>query len=312
MCKLTFIFYILIGLLFTFLGISYFLKKNNKISEKAYKELLNRTVSWIFMVVILSVFFFFGSTGTTIIFMLISFFVFREFISLAPVNWKDYWVLIVSFYIVIPAQYYLVWDNYYGFFSILIPVYVFGIIPALTALLGQTKDFLQRVALIQWGQFIAIYNISYIPALFMLDNMHIGHKETIHSLNLIVYLLIIVQFSDIAQFICGKLFGKHRIAPEISPNKTVEGLIGGGLCAILLGVILRGLTPFSLSSSIVISALLVLAGFLGGLSLSGVKRSLHAKDWGYSIPGHGGFMDRMDSLTFSAPIFFHVVRYFYS
>lgn len=312
MTELQIVFYTLLIGLFGFLGVWFYLDKTKKLSKATSNELLRRTISWIAMVLIVSLFLFFNYTGATIFFMFVSIFVFREFITLVPVSWKDYWILVFSFYIVIPAQYYFVWDKYYGLFTILIPVYAFGLVPALTALLGQTKDFLQRVALIQWGQFIAVYNISYIPALYMLDNMHYKNRGTIHSVDLIAYLLIIVQFSDIFQYMCGKLFGKRKIAKDISPHKTVEGLLGGGLCAILLGVLLRGLTPFSLCASIVISIVLVIAGFLGGLSLSGVKRSLKTKDWGHSIPGHGGFMDRMDSLTFSAPIFFHIIRYFYT
>ncbi|NKE40234.1 phosphatidate cytidylyltransferase, partial [Mycobacterium tuberculosis] len=109
----------------------------------------------------------------------------------------------------------------------------------------------------------------------------------------------------------GKLFGKRKIAPQLSPSKTIEGFVGGGLLATLCGASLYRVTPFSFGSAFGISLAIVIAGFVGGLVLSAVKRSLGAKDWGSMIAGHGGMLDRVDSICFAAPVFFHLVRYLY-
>jgi phosphatidate cytidylyltransferase len=123
---------------------------------------------------------------------------------------------------------------------------------------------------------------------------------------------MVVQLSDVFQYVFGKLFGKHKIAPTVSPSKTVEGFVGGALSAVLVGAGLWWITPFTPLQSAAIAFVIVIMGFLGGLVLSGVKRSLGAKDWGTMIKGHGGMMDRMDSVSFAAPIFFHITRYFFT
>jgi phosphatidate cytidylyltransferase len=129
---------------------------------------------------------------------------------------------------------------------------------------------------------------------------------------LLFYLLLVVQMSDVMQYVFGKLFGKTRIAPLVSPSKTVEGFIGGGIAATLIGAAMWWITPFTPGESAAVAAVIVMMGFLGGLTLSAVKRSLGAKDWGVMIEGHGGMLDRTDSICFAAPIFFHIVRFFHS
>jgi phosphatidate cytidylyltransferase len=129
---------------------------------------------------------------------------------------------------------------------------------------------------------------------------------------LLFYLLLVVQMSDVMQYVFGKLFGKTKIAPVVSPSKTVEGFVGGGLAATVIGGAMWWITPFTPLQSAAISAIIVIMGFLGGLTLSAVKRSLGAKDWGVMIEGHGGMLDRTDSICFAAPVFFHVVRWFYT
>jgi len=129
---------------------------------------------------------------------------------------------------------------------------------------------------------------------------------------LLFYLLLVVQLSDVLQYVFGKLFGKTKLAPRVSPSKTVEGLVGGGLSTTLIGGALWWITPFTFVQALVISFVIVVMGVLGGLTLSAMKRGLGAKDWGVMIEGHGGMLDRMDSVSFAAPVFFHIVRYFYS
>jgi phosphatidate cytidylyltransferase len=132
------------------------------------------------------------------------------------------------------------------------------------------------------------------------------------KLLLIAFLVATVQGSDVLQYVFGKLFGKHRIAPNISPSKTWEGFVGGVASASLLGAGLAWLTPFSPLQAGALAATACVMGFFGGLVASAIKRDRGVKDWGHMIEGHGGMLDRADSLVFSAPVFFHIVRYFWA
>ena len=116
----------------------------------------------------------------------------------------------------------------------------------------------------------------------------------------------------VLQYVFGKLFGRHRFSPRISPSKTIEGLLGGGLSAIAIGALLYPLTPFTPLQSAGMAAIVVVAGFFGGFVLSAVKRDLAVKDWGTLIEGHGGVLDRVDSIIFSAPLLFHLTRYWFT
>lgn len=268
-------------------------------------NLVARINAWWVMVAVLFVCFLLGRVATLALFALASFLALREFISLTPTRRGDHLVLCLCFYIAIPLQYFLIGIDWYGLFVMCIPVYGFLLLPAVSALSGDTEDFLARNTKIQWGLMLTVYCISYAPALLLLKIP--GYENG--NLLLLLYLLLIVQLSDVLQYVFGKVFGRHRLAPTVSPSKTVEGLIGGGLSAAGIGAALWWITPFTPLQSGLMSLLIVLCGFLGGLALSAVKRSLGAKDWGQMIEGHGGMLDRLDSVTFAAPIFFHVVRY---
>jgi phosphatidate cytidylyltransferase len=266
-----------------------------------------RIGAWWWMVALLCACFVLGRVTTLVFFALASMFALREFITLTPTRRGDHLPLVLCFYVAIPLQYWLIGIDWYGLFAICIPVYGFLLLPAVTALVGDTEDFLERTTKIQWGLMLTVYCISYAPAVLLL---HIPGYEG-QSLLLMLYLLLVVQISDVLQYVFGKLFGKHKLVPTVSPSKTVEGLVGGGLSATLIGTGLWWITPFTPLESAGMSLLIVIAGFLGGLALSAVKRSLGAKDWGSMIEGHGGILDRLDSVCFAAPIFFHVVHYAY-
>jgi len=124
-----------------------------------------------------------------------------------------------------------------------------------------------------------------------------------------LFLVIVVQLSDVFQYAWGKLIGKKKIAPNISPNKTWEGFIGGILTAVALGTALWRITPFSPLQALLLSLAAALMGFAGGLTMSAIKRDRGVKDLGGTIEGHGGILDRMDSICFSAPLFFHLTRW---
>ena len=272
-------------------------------------ENLNARIrAWWGMVAIFAACYALGFGATVLLFALTSFYTLREFISLTPTQRADHIPLAFAFYVLLPMQYWLIWIDWYGLFAILIPVYGFLILPSLTSLQGDPVHFLPRISRIQWAVMLTVYCISHAPALVLLQIP--GYEG--QGFLLLFYLIAVVQFSDVMQYVFGKLMGKTKVAPVISPSKTVEGLVGGGLSAMMAGAALWWITPFSPFVSAAMAGLIVIAGFLGGLSLSAVKRSMGAKDWGTMVQGHGGVLDRMDSVSFAAPLFFHLTRYFYT
>jgi phosphatidate cytidylyltransferase len=271
-------------------------------------NLVARINAWWVMVAILAVAFLAGATMTLVLFALASFFALREFITLTPSRPGDRLPLFLSFFVIIPAQYTLIGSAQYGIFAIFIPVYAFLLLPSIAAMRSDVEDFLSRSAKQQWGLMVTVYCLSHAPALLMLPLPGAPGRAAL----LLFYLLLVVQMSDVMQYVFGKLFGRTKIAPAVSPSKTVEGFIGGGLAATAIGAAMWWITPFTPLQSAAISAMIVIMGFLGGLTLSAVKRSIGAKDWGVMIEGHGGMLDRTDSICFAAPVFFHVVRWFYT
>ncbi len=267
-----------------------------------------RIRAWWVMVVFIAIAFLFGKTGVIILFAFASFAALREFVTLTPTRRGDHIALAGAFFIVLPAQYWLISIDWYGLYSIFIPVYVFLLLPIVAALRGDTRNFIERIAEIQWGLMISVFCVSHVPALLTLP---IPGYEGNHLL-LIAFLVIVVQASDVLQYVWGKLLGRHKIAPKLSPSKTLEGFVGGIGSATLLGAALYGLTPFSPLHAGLMALLITLMGFCGGLVMSAIKRDRGVKDWGQMIEGHGGMLDRLDSVIFSAPIFFHVTRYFWT
>jgi phosphatidate cytidylyltransferase len=249
-----------------------------------------------------------GRLGAVILFALVSFFALREFITLTTSRPADHRALFYSFFLGIPLQYYLVAIQWYGLFSVLIPVYAFLYIPTRSALSGDTDRFLARVAEIHWGLMVCVFCVSHAPALLMLEIPGYAGQNA----KLLLFLLVVVQMSDVLQYVWGKLCGRHPIAPTVSPNKTVEGFVGGIASATLLGTALWWATPFRPWEAAAMSLVITLMGFAGGLTMSAIKRDRGVKDFGAVIAGHGGILDRIDSLCFAGPIFFHLTRYFFT
>jgi len=266
-----------------------------------------RIQAWWWMVAVIGLSFAFGKGGVILLFYLVSFYSLREFISLAYTRRADHAAIVGAFYFVLPLQYYLIWIEWYGLYSIFIPVYAFLLMPILSALGSDTRRFLERTSKVQWGLMVCIYCISHVPALLTLP---IPGYEGRHLL-LIAFLVIVVQGSDVLQYVWGKLFGRHKVAPELSPSKTWEGLIGGVISATALGASLYWVTPFTPLQAAAVAFVICVMGFLGGLVMSAIKRDRGVKDWGTMIEGHGGMLDRLDSVVFAAPIFFHTLRYWW-
>jgi phosphatidate cytidylyltransferase len=301
---------LLIGGVFALLALAsavgFVLARNNP--GETVSNLNARIKAWWVMVAVFAVAFAVGKELTIALFALTSFWCLREFLSITPTRPEDHRAVAVAFYLFIPLQYWLIWDNWQTLFSILIPVWAFLLLPVLAVLKGESEDFLQRTARIQWALMLTVFCISHAPALLIL---HIPRFEGQNFL-LLFFLITVVQLSDVLQYVFGKLFGRHKVAPRISPAKTWEGLVGGGLSATAVGAGLWWITPFAPWQAALMALAIVLAGFCGGLVLSAVKRSLGAKDWGTMIEGHGGALDRMDSVSFAAPVFFHLTNYFFA
>ncbi len=127
-----------------------------------------------------------------------------------------------------------------------------------------------------------------------------------------LYLVFLTQANDVAQFLWGKSVGRHRVVPKVSPNKTWGGLLGGVFTTVVLGVgLARWLTPMTTREAVLATMIIGLGGFIGDVVISALKRDLDIKDSGTMLPGHGGILDRIDSLTYTAPLFFHFTYYLY-
>ena len=266
-----------------------------------------RINAWWVMTLVLVLAFVTGHIGSTFLFFLVSFAALRECLSLVYSRRGDYAVLVACFFFFLPVQYYVVLTDWYGMFAIFIPVYAFLLLPILAGLSGDPTRFLDRTAKIQWSLMVSVFCISHVPFLL---NLKIPNFD--QNILLVIFLIAVVQASDVLQYIWGKLLGKRKIAPVLSPSKTVEGFVGGVLSATALATALWWITPFTPFQAGLIGLVICLMGFAGGLVMSAIKRDFGVKDWGHMIKGHGGMMDRVDSICFAAPIFFHIVRYFWS
>ena len=267
-----------------------------------------RTRSWWWMVAIFLLAMLSGGIGSVILFGFTSFLALREFITMTPTRHGDHNTLLWLFFVITPTQYALIAIGWYRLFSIFIPVYAFLFVPLRSVLSGDCEHFLERTATIQWALMICVYCVSHAPALLTLEIPGFEGQNG----KLLLYFVLVVQASDVLQYTWGKLFGKHKIAPTVSPNKTWEGFLGGVATATLLGTALWWATPFTAWQAAGMSLAVTLLGFMGGLVMSAIKRERGIKDYGTLIQGHGGVMDRIDSLCFSAPIFFHLTRYFFA
>jgi phosphatidate cytidylyltransferase len=267
-----------------------------------------RINAWWIMIIVLALAMAAGRMGVVVLFAFISFQCLREFITLTNTRRGDHRALLWSFFFFLPLQYYFIAIDWYMMFTILIPVYAFLLLPISETLGQDTSRFLERAAKVQWGLMVTVYCLSHIPALINLDIPGHGGRGML----LVVFLILVVQSSDVFQYIWGKLFGRRKISPNISPSKTYEGLIGGIASSTALGACLYWMTPFTMGQAALVALTINIAGFFGGFVLSAIKRDRGVKDWGSMIEGHGGMLDRVDSLSFAAPIFFHIVRYWWT
>lgn len=263
--------------------------------------------------------------GTVVLFGLVSFWALREFITMAPTRRGDHRALFWALIVFTPLQYVLIaaersgfqWragrNDFYGLYSIVIPVYASLFVPARIAMSGDHKRFLERSAQITVGLLICVYALSYAPALINLNlTTSSGVKWTGSPAGLLFFFILVSQLSDILQWSWGQLLGKRIIAPEVSTGRTWEGFAGGTLSTGLIGAGLFWVTPFTFWEAACMSMIVALMGMFGGMTMSAIKRDRGVNDYGSLVLGHAGVLDRIDTLCFAAPVFYHLTRFFFS
>lgn len=278
--------------------------------EKNYIELKLRIQTWWWLVGVFFLALMFSRTVAVAVFGVVSFMAFKEFLSIAPTRRADNSVLLLA-YLTIPIQYIWVGMGWYGMFIIFIPVYVFLLLPMRMVTIGETQGYLRAAGGLQWGLMTTVFSISHMAYLLNMPNRP-GIHGPITGEMLVFYLLVLTQVNDIAQYLWGKMLGKHKILPTVSPNKTVEGFVGGILTTTVLACLLAPwFTPMNWVHAALAGVLISVFGFVGDVVISAVKRDIGIKDSGTLLPGHGGILDRLDSLTYTAPLFFHFIYYLY-
>lgn len=302
--------YILSGILLLLIiatGTTQILTRKNP--TKNYTELVNRVRSWWWMASVFIVAIIINHNISLIFLAFICFLAFKEYLSLIPTNRAHRKILFWA-YLAIPIQFFWIYIGWYGMFIIFIPVYMFLFLPIQMILIGENKGFLRTMGSVHWGLMIMVFGLSHLAYLLVLPGT--TGQDAALGASLVMYIVILTQLNDVAQYIWGKLLGKHKVVPRVSPNKTWEGFLGGIATTIILAYILAPyLTPLEGWHVLFSGILISITGFIGDVNLSSLKRDLDMKDSGSMIPGHGGILDRVDSLTYTAPLFFHFIRYFY-
>lgn len=260
--------------------------------------------------------------ATVVLFFGVSFWALREFITLTPTRMGDHRALFWVFFVFTPLQYFFVtrlsvgvgkFFNWYEIFFIAVPVFGFLFIPTRIAIAGDSKRFLERAAKTQAALLICVYSVSYAPALLYLKFEHSdGTPWEGDPPGVLFFFIVLVQLGDIFQFAWSHFMGKHVIAPDIHSGRTWEGFIGGALSTTMLGSLLFWATPFSPGEAALLSLAIAVMGFAGTMTMSAIKRDRGVKDYGTLVRGHAGVLDRIDSLCFAAPVFFHLTRAFFT
>jgi phosphatidate cytidylyltransferase len=286
--------------------LSHFLQRK---SGGAQSELVARVRSWWVMVTVFTVAVFIYQPLSAVFLALISYLALKEYFSMIPTRKIDRVVLLIA-YLAVPVQFYFAYRAQFGLFMVFIPVWIFLLLPTAMALNGETSGYIRAVGTVSWGLMMTVFTISHMA--FLLFAM--GPVNPVAGgAGLLFFLVFIAQFNDVAQYTWGKLFGRHKITPTVSPKKTWEGFLGGAITSIVVaGLIGPYLTPMDFVWSGLAGGIIAVAGFLGDITESAVKRDLGVKDAGQLIPGHGGILDRIDSLTYAAPVFTHFFRYFFT
>ena len=275
----------------------------------ATEELWLRLRSWWIMALIFAVAMVASRTVSLIFLGFVSFLALKEYLSLIPTRRVDRRVLLFA-YLAVPIQFYWIGIAWYGMFIIFIPVYMFLFLPLPMLIIGETKGFLRAIASLHWGLMTTVFAVSHAAFLLVLPD---EVNPAAGGAGLLLFVVILTEANDVAQYLWGKMIGGRKVIPKVSPGKTWAGVLGGiASSAVISAAMAPWLTPMALAPALVVGGFLGLAGFAGDVTISALKRDLGIKDSGSILPGHGGILDRLDSLTYTAPLFFHIIRYFYT
>jgi len=269
-----------------------------------------RLRGWWIMCTVLAAAFWFGTNATVVLFGLVSFWALREFITLTPTRLGDHRALFWVFFAFTPAHYALIAWNRYDIFSVFLPVYATLFVLARVAFAGDFKRFLERTAKIQAGLVVCVYCLSFAPALLQVPVMPAAVGR-VANFRLLFFLILLVQFADCMQYVWSRLIGRHLVAASVSSNRTWEGLLGSAASTSLLAAVLWwAAPPFEPWQAALAGFIVAVMGFAGGMTMSAIKRDRGVKDYGTLVSGHGGVLDRIDSICFAAPVFYHLTLLF--
>jgi len=285
------------------------------------RERLQSLGSWWVITAIIAATALLGGVAAAVVFAVVSLFAMREFVTITSID--KHAVPVWSAYALIPLNYLWLILDWRDMFVLFIPLAALLGIAVVTMVTSPIKGFTARAARLQWGLLLTVYAMSHTVLLFSLPE---SFNPVAGPAGLYLYLLILTETNDVAQALVGRRvvrISRHTITERISPNKTWEGWIGGCIVTIALSAALAPvLTPFAHSVTVslrgatvdfpygwavIIGIVIAVTGFLGDINMSAVKRDAGVKDSGRGVPGQGGVIDRIDSLTFTAPVFYYLV-----
>lgn len=270
-----------------------------------FAELTSRTRTWWVLTAVFCLATLLGKGVSLIFLALLSFLALKEYLSLIPTRPSDRAILLWA-YAGIPIQTYLVATGRYELFIVFVPLYALLFVSTNMVLSSPMQGFLYAAGTVNLGMMLTIFGLGHVACLLVLPD---SGNPIGGSVGLVVYLVFLVQFNDVAQYVAGKLMGRRKVIPKVSPNKTWEGLICGLLTTVALALLLAPfLTPLDRVEAIAAGGLIAAGGFAGDAMVSAIKRDLAVKDTGSLLPGHGGMLDRVDGLVFAAPLFFNFVH----
>ena len=287
------------------------------------KSRIDSLKSWWTLFIVFAVVIMLGRISGIIFMAVLSFLGLREFIRFLPPQ-QSGWRTVFWAYVAATLNYFWIYLNWFDIFVAFIPVGVFLFLPMRMVLTGNTHGFLRDAAVLYWGLVLIVFCLSHAAYLFSLPS---EPNPLGGAAGWLVYLVVLTETNDIAQALWGRRFGTHKLTPIISPNKTWEGFFGGFLTTMILAIVLApfltplaepvhlhwGIHTISISYiwALVAGLIIALAGLIGDITMSAVKRDAGVKDSGALVPGQGGILDRIDSLTFTAPLFFYYIYFLY-
>lgn len=286
----------LLGLFAVYLVFVALVKRSDR---QARGSLFKNYIAWFFIIPVVVLPLLAGSLAWTGLVLLLSLISLREF-GCATGLWRDRYFMWAAAACIV-GIFYPVAVQWYGLFLVM-PIYATLILLTVPIARDVFEHMIQRTCLAVLAVLYFGWFLSHLAYLLHLQN-GIGH---------ILFVLLLTELNDICAFSTGKLFGRHKLIPHISPNKTIEGSLGSMVGVVGLAFVFRYLVPeFTTVHLVLIAGLISMTGTFGDLAISFIKRDLGIKDMGKVIPGQGGILDRLDSLIFVAPVFFHFTVYFY-